>query len=310
MPDNDTTLGGPKIVFSPDTSTTESASDNFNPMAAVRHAAEQTAPATFAGLSNTITTPTMNTNHRSSGATGVDEISATLDMLQQAEQALTEEIHHINSQETSALDEIKALVDKAKSIEQHEDQLNVFIKRIQERRTQITNDPATASQVAQESWLKALVEQYQTNTTKSSGLPVQSSSAAPTPPPPVTPPPVAPLRSVPPVQSQPQPPSPAAAIMPSQPAPPPPAIAVKPVVVTPQQPPSAAEQKIVTAVRTIEPPARQSFLDPTTHVYRSADGNGVVMQHGKDTLHVSDAELIQAGLFVEDLAEIKEAPAP
>lgn len=321
MSDTDTNLAGPKIVFSPDTSLNEAAVDNFNPMAAVRHAAEQTTPASFAGLSNTISTPSQ-LPHKPASPAGIDEISATLDMLHQAEQALTSEIHHINSQETSALDEIQTLVGKAKSIEQREDQLSTFIKRIQERRTQISQDPTTAGQIAQENWLRALVEQFQTDTTKSSGLPVavtdnrpgkpvQPQVAMPMPSTevPLSPPPVAPLRPVPLVPSQPLPPkvTPPPAPAPAEIITPP--VVAKPILPVTQQPPSSAEQKIVSAVRAVQPEARQAFLDTTTHVYRSTDGNGVVMQHGKDTLHISDGELIQAGLFVEDLAEIKELPA-
>lgn len=285
-PTNDT-ISGPKIVFSPDTSATEETTDNFNPLAAVRHAAAQTAPATFSNVTTNVSTSVATPPAPQDDTAGIDVISSTLDMLHQAEQALAEEIHHINSQETSALDEIKTLVDKAKSIEQQEDQLSSFIKRIQDRRSQITSDPDTAHTIAQESWLKALVEQYQSNLSKKSGLPVRSQPLANVPTPPV-----APLRSVP--KLEPKPVSvPVQEVTPE--------VTKTPLSVTPS---TAAEQKIVTAVRLGQPAERQLFMDNTTHAYRSPDGNGVIMQHGKDTIHVSDAELIQAGLFVDDLAEI------
>jgi uncharacterized coiled-coil protein SlyX len=215
-------------------------------------------------------------------------------MLNQAEQALSSEIHNINKQETGALDEIKTLVDKAKSIEQREDQLGVFVNRIQERREQMINNPASAASIAAEPWLKALVEQFNNYQKRQSGLPAKPapvSAPVPTPAP-------APVRiPVQPVVSAPIPPTPV------------PTPAPAPIAAVPVTPPTTAEQKIVQAVRANQPPEKQALFDNTAHVYSSPDGFGVIICHGKDYVHVADAELIQAGLFIDDLANIKPAPA-
>ncbi len=273
---------GPKIIFSLDTSTsdTETNANHFNPLASVHRPAEQTTTASFTNQSALFNPPSNNTNH------SIDVIGETLDKLHQAEQALAAEMHRINHQETSALDEIKTLVDKAKSIEQREDQLNQFIKRIAESRNQITRDPSSAAAIAQEGWLKALTEDNQP-APKSAVTPIQ--------------PPVAPLRPIPPL---PQIPSVPKLTLESKPTSLPTAVIPQPTLPTS----SPAEQKIVTAIKAIEPPPRQVFLDNTTRVYRAPDGNGVIIAHGKDTMHISDAELIQAGLGVDDLAEIQDAP--
>ncbi|MFA5995874.1 MAG: hypothetical protein WCW27_06405 [Patescibacteria group bacterium] len=282
MPDEQTNFAGPKIVFAPDMNETEQAADSFNPAAAIQHAVN--APSSTPQPSM----PPLRANVPPASPSDTDTLSTTLDMLNQAEQALSSEIHNINRQETGALDEIKSLVDKAKSIEQREDQLGVFVNRIQERREQITNNPASASSIAAEPWLNALVEQFNNYQKQQSGLPA---APAPVPAPAPVRIPVRPVVSVP--------------IAPAvQPVP-----APKPITTTPVIPPTPAEQKIVQAVRANQSPEKQALFDNTAHVYRATDGFGVIICHGKDYIHVADAELIQAGLFVDDLTDIKPAPA-
>lgn len=67
-------------------------------------------------------------------------------------------------------------------------------------------------------------------------------------------------------------------------------------------------QELIAKIKPSLPPEQQAQCDSANTVYRSPDMNGVLIVAGNDTIHVSDAELIQSNITGENLTNLPSAP--
>lgn len=232
----------------------------------------------------------------------MDQLTHALDLLQQAEQAVSEQLKHLHTNESGTLKTIKDLVDTATKTETQESNLADQLRKIQQSRAQITANPLQASEVLQADWLAPAPQEKSESVLQP--VPVQSKPVTPIQPLPEIAPAAQPSPVVPPVISTPQPPIPVAVVAEPTVLPEP-----TPTVITPQHQTTPAELHIVQSLQKTQPAEQQYVLATTANVYRVTDGTGIIVRLGKDMIHISDAELLQANIQFDDIAALEVAPA-
>jgi hypothetical protein len=207
-------------------------------------------------------------------------------VLAEAQRTIIQQLQQMTQQETVTLENIQQLVQKTSHLEQTEAELNHHLQAIHHYQSLLRTQPDAQLPAEELDWLNT----YLPNTTDRS----QDNQA-----------------SAPSVTSQ------IVTMQPAEHLTTPTVLAQQPstTVVTPEKPlatyeqPSPAEHHIIETVKPTQPAERQALFTPASRVYQSPNGNGVIVCTGKDIVHLSDAELIQAGLFADDVAGIQPPPS-